>query len=98
MDTSRPSDLHCARRIAVWGGAAIIVIAYAVLIPMKWHGMLPLHMTWTKVLLGPAFAAVLTPLIVLSDGKTGMLFWLLIWILLLVVVMVVDTTLIGSSH
>jgi len=93
-----PCGLRRAKRIAGWGGVVIVAIAYAVLIPMKWHGVLPPHMTWTKVALGPALAAALTPLIVFSDGKTGMLRWLLIWILLLVVVMLFDTTLIGASR
>jgi hypothetical protein len=54
-------NLTLAFRIACCGGALVLVIAYAVLLPMKSHGMLPPQMTWIRVIAGPALLAGYIP-------------------------------------
>ncbi len=58
-----PDGLRRARRIAWYGGAVVVVIGYAALIPAKWYGLLPSRMTWSRVLLGPVLMALMSPLI-----------------------------------
>jgi peptidoglycan/LPS O-acetylase OafA/YrhL len=54
---SHPRDvLRRAFRIALYGGTSVVVIAYSVLIPLKYRGILPPRMTWSRLLLGPPIA------------------------------------------
>jgi hypothetical protein len=54
-------DLRRAFRIAWYGSAAMVVIAYVVLFPLKWHGFLPVNMTWSRIVLGPILFGSLVP-------------------------------------
>jgi hypothetical protein len=76
------NDLRRAFRIAWYGSAAVAIIAYAVLVPMKWHGLLPPRMTWSRVLLGPALLTSMSPIsmIVTTQAQKKMLLWLCVWI------------------
>ncbi len=49
-----PQDLSRALRIVCWGGALVLAIGYAVLLPLRAKGLLPPQMTYTGILLGPA--------------------------------------------
>lgn len=49
-----PSGSPFALRFACWGGLVVLIISYAVLIPMKARGMLPVEMTYTGIIAGPA--------------------------------------------
>jgi len=91
MSAPAANDLRRAKRIACWGGVAVAVIAEAVLIPVKWHGLLPARMTWSRVILGPAFMAALAPLVVFTEGKPKKtLLWFFILILLATALMLLD--------
>ena len=57
-----------------------MVVAYAVLVPMKWQDVLPARMTWSRVVLGPAILALTVPFF-LSVPPRRAWFWLLIWLL-----------------
>jgi hypothetical protein len=91
MRGSAPNDLRRASRIACWGGVADVVIAYVFLIPMKWHGLLPAGMTWSRVVLGPVFMTALVPLLIFTEGKTKKtLLWFSILILLAIALILLD--------
>jgi hypothetical protein len=98
MHASAPNDLRRAKQIACWGGVAIVVIVYAVLVPMKWHGLLPVKMTWIKVVLGPVFLAGLPPLALFLNGTKKSLFWFSTWLFLAVAVMILDSVLADIIH
>jgi hypothetical protein len=69
MQGSNADQLRRARRIACWGGIGIIAIGFAVLIPLKWQGLLPAEMTWVKVVLGPILLTGLLPLGFIDGGQ-----------------------------
>lgn len=93
---SNPPDLRLAFRIAWYGGAAAVVIAYAVLVPLKWHGLLPLRMTWSRLVLGPAMLGLMVPISMLITKQPrkrmfGLLFaWLIAVFVLFAVVSMFD--------
>ena len=64
--TTSPRDLSFALRIALWGGALLLTIGYAVLIPMKCYGMLPPEMTWARIVVGPALMVGMAPAFILA--------------------------------
>jgi hypothetical protein len=55
-------DLRRAFRVAWYGSAAMMAIAYAVLFSLKWHGLLPVNMTWSRIVLGPILLGSLVPI------------------------------------
>lgn len=85
------ANLCRAFRIACWSGVAIVIIAWSILIPLKSQGLLPIEMTWSRILLGPLFLAALTPLIFFTEGKTAKtLLWISVLILLALLIMLLD--------
>ena len=93
MQQQTPSriDLRRAIRIAWYGGAAVALIAYAVLVPLKWHNMLPMRMTWSRVVLGPALMTLLAPVGMTITNQSGkkMWLWLCIWMISLIALVAV---------
>ncbi len=71
------TDFRRAFRIAWYGIAAAAVVACAVLVPMKWRGLLPRE-TWSRVLLLPAFYVSSLPIILFpaTQPQKKMLQWL----------------------
>jgi hypothetical protein len=76
-----PHDLRRAFRIAWWGGAGVAAIAYAVLVPLKWHGLLEPKMTWSRIVIGPAILVLTLPfnMWATSQPRKKMYFWLFAW-------------------
>jgi len=84
-------ELRRAFCIAWYGGAAVLVVAYAVLVTLKCHNLLPPRMTWSRILLGPALLVLLLPtaMLITLQPRRKMFFWLLVWFLALVAIFAV---------
>jgi hypothetical protein len=80
---SSPDNLRLAFRIAWYGGAAVAVIAYAVLVPLRWYNLLPMRMTWSRLVLGPALLTLMLPVMMTILSQTGRKRWLwfCIWLM-----------------
>ena len=90
---NNPPDPRRAFRIAWYGGAAVTVVAYAVLVPMKCHDLLPLRMTWSRVVIGPLLGGLMVPTAMLAGNQSGkkMWCWLLTWLLVMIALTVISS-------
>jgi hypothetical protein len=77
------SDRHHLFRIAWYGVAVMVIVAYAVLFPLKWYGLVPVNMTWSRTVLGPPLLGSLVPLAVGNPSRPDSYGFvrLIIWIL-----------------
>ncbi len=69
-------------RTACYGSAIMTVIAYAVLFPLKWHGLLPADMTWSRIVVGPIIIGSLVPIAVGGRSDSYGFIRLGVWMLL----------------
>ena len=92
-ERSVQSDFRRAVRIAWYGSVAVAAIGYAVLVPLKWYGLLPMKMTWSRVLLSPIFCFLtsMAPILILmtSRPQKKMFIRLGIWFLSVIVLVAV---------
>lgn len=65
LSCPRSHRLSFALRLASWGGALVVAVAYAELIPAKLWGLLPPEMTWVRVIFGPLVAFSVLPVSIL---------------------------------
>jgi hypothetical protein len=78
-------SLQRVRRIAFWGGVAIIATAYGVFATMKCSGLLS-HESWLKLILGPIVLAALPYMAFFTSTKKMLLWWSVIILAIITVV------------
>jgi len=85
-----PADLRHAFRIAWYGGAAVVLIGYAVLLSTKWSIGLPIHMTWSRILVGPPLLAFMPAIWmhILQDERRIRWFWMGAWVVSIIGIIV----------
>lgn len=86
---STPRSLSRALRVASFGGALILVVGYAVLIPLKVRGMLPPEMTYLCVIVAPALMVGMIPGYILAAMRFPNRMILSCWVVTIVIALAV---------